>query len=200
VSYHAAHLPPLPLELWALDESRFGLQTVKRRRLTLKGVKPIGTYQHRFENFWLYGVVAPRSGAGYFATQHKLDSATFQAFLNDFAASYATTFNLLLLDNARAHHAAALRLPPNIALLFLPPDTPELNPCERVWQAVKDQIAWHNFSVLPALQDQLASIFEAYDDDALRSLTAYPYLTEAIHALAARLTGITSLTSPKRFV
>jgi len=185
VSYQAVHLPQLPLELWAMDESRFGLQTVKRRRLTLKGVKPVGTYQHRFANFWLYGVVAPRSGEGFFATQHKLDSTTFQRFLDDFAATYATTFNLLLLDNARAHHAAALRLPTNIALLFLPPYAPELNPCERVWQAVKDQIAWHNFTDLAALQDHLAAIFERYDAAALRALTAYPYLTEAIHALAA---------------
>lgn len=185
MSYHSTRLSHLPLDLWALDESRFRLQTVKRRRLTLKGVKPIGSYQHRFENFWLYGVVAPCSGAGYFATQHKFDSATFQAFLDDFAATYATTFNLLLLDNAPAHHAAALRLPSNIALLFLPPYAPELNPCERIWQVVKDQIAWQNFADLASLQNHLASIFEGYDEASLRSLTAYPYLTDAIDALAA---------------
>ncbi len=168
-----------------MDESRFGLHTIQRRRLTLKGIKPLGLYQYHFEAFWLYGAVAPQSGASFFAVQPKLDKANFQAFLDAFAATYSTTFNLLLVDNARAHHATTLQLPTNVSLLFLPPYAPELNPCERVWQAIKARTAWCNFTDLLTLQDHLASILEGYDEAALRSLTAYPYLSQAIHALAA---------------
>ncbi len=45
--------PSLPIEVWAMDESRFGLQTLRRRRITLRGVKPIGRYQHEFANFYV---------------------------------------------------------------------------------------------------------------------------------------------------
>ncbi len=54
----------LPVEVWAMDESRLGLQTIRRRRLTGRGTKPVGTCQHRFEHFYLDGAIAPGSGAG----------------------------------------------------------------------------------------------------------------------------------------
>ncbi len=62
----------LPVAIWAMDESRLGLQTVRRRRLTARGTKPVGTCQHRFDNFYLYGAIAPSSGAGYFLGLPKL--------------------------------------------------------------------------------------------------------------------------------
>ena len=176
---------PLPLELWAMDESRFGLHTVQRRRITVRGVKPIGRYQHAFANFYVYGAVAPRSGDGYFEAHAAFNAVTFQGFITEFAAARPTTFNVLIVDNARVHHAADLPLPPNVALLFQPPYAPELNPAERVWLALKDDLAWRLFEDLLALQDALAEHIEGLDAAALRSLTAYPYLIPALHAQAA---------------
>ena len=37
----------LPVRVWASDESRFGLHTIRRCRLTARGVNPIGIHQHR---------------------------------------------------------------------------------------------------------------------------------------------------------
>lgn len=177
--------PTLPLEVWAMDESRFGLQTVQRRRLTAPGVKPMGLYQHAFANFYVYGAVAPRSGDGYFAAHAAFNAATFQDFLTDLAAARPATFNVLLVDNARVHHAKDLRLPSNVALLFQPPYAPELNPAERVWLALKDSLAWRTFNNLRALQDALAVRIESLAAATLQSLTAYPYLTPALHARIA---------------
>lgn len=177
--------PRLPVEVWAMDESRFGLQTVRRRRITLRGVKPIGRYQHAFDNFYVYGAVAPRTGDGYFEARLALNGQQFQAFLDAFAAARPDTFNVLILDNARAHHPATLTLPANVALIFQPPYAPELNPCERVWLALKDDLAWRCFDDLLPLQDALATRIEGYDPAHFQSLIAYPYITRAIHALAA---------------
>jgi len=175
----------LPLEVWAMDESRFGLQTIRRRRITLAGIKPIGRYQHAFANFYVYGAVAPRTGDGYFEAHLALNGAQFQAFLDAFALDHPDTFNVLIVDNAKAHRASDLQLPANVALVFQPPDAPELNPAERVWLAVKDGLAWRCFDDLLALQDTLAQRIQGLDADTLRSLIAYPYLMAAIHALAA---------------
>jgi len=184
---HSTQAPAttLPLELWTADESRFGLHTVHRRRLTLRGVKPIGHYQHKFANFYVYGAVAPRTGDGYFEAHAAFNAATFQGFITDFAAAHAQTFNVLIVDNARVHHAADLTLPPNIALLFQPPYAPELNPTERVWLAVKDTLAWRIFEDVLALQDALAERIEGFDPATLQSLTAYSYLSPILYAHAA---------------
>ena len=165
-----------------MDASRFGLQTIQRRRLTLRGVKPSGTYQHRYENFYVYGAVAPRTGDGLFHAKLTMQHSDFQSFLDDFAAQYPSTFNVMRLDNAKSHHAAALTVPPNVALRFLPPYAPELNPVERVWRAVKDRLAWRCFDDLFALQAPLGQIIQDFDQDAFQSLIAFPYLLDALDA------------------
>lgn len=40
------------IRVFSEDESRFGLLPLRRRRITAKGVKPVGAVQHRFESFY----------------------------------------------------------------------------------------------------------------------------------------------------
>ena len=44
------------IRYWTQDESRFGLKTITRRRLTLKKVKPLVKVQWLFKAFYLYSV------------------------------------------------------------------------------------------------------------------------------------------------
>jgi transposase len=113
-----------------------------------------------------------------------MKSKEFEAFLTNFAAARPNQFHIILLDNARSHHAT-LQLPNNIALLFLPPYAPELNPCERVWQAIKDHLAWRCFPDLVALHELVADLFITYEPTAFHSLVAYPFLVDAITQLTA---------------
>ena len=175
--------PLQPVEVWAMDESRFGLHTIRRRRLTAYGTKPVGPFQHRFENFMLYGAIAPRSGDSYFLGLPKLTAALFQRFLDEFAEARPHTLNVLLVDNSRCHTAHALQLPPNVILLFQPPYAPEVNPAERVWQALKDALAWQSFTNLAALQARVIAIVAPWEAAMLQSLTAYPFIVDAINAL-----------------
>ena len=41
------------LSFWGQDESRFGCDTIVRDKLTLKGIKPLGNFQYKFQYFWL---------------------------------------------------------------------------------------------------------------------------------------------------
>lgn len=167
-----------------MDESRLGLQTVRRRRLTARGTKPVGPLQQRFENFYLYGAIAPRSGDGYFLGLPMLNADLFQVFLDAFATARPDTLNVLMVDNSRCHTATALVVPSNVVLLFQPPYAPELHPAERVWQALKDELAWQCFADLAALQARVVALVQAWDADMLRSLTAYPFIMDAINALS----------------
>lgn len=167
-----------------MDESRLGLQTVRRRRLTARGTKPIGLHQHHFDNFYLYGAVAPKDGDGYFLGLPKLNADLFQVFLDEFATARPDTLNVLLVDNSRCHTAKTLVVPANVVLLFQPPYAPEINPAERVWQALKDELAWQCFHDLAQLQAQVGKVVQDWDADMLRSLTAYPFILDAVNALS----------------
>ena len=167
-----------------MDESRLGLQTVRRRRITARGTQPVGTYQHAFKNFYLYGAIAPRTGDAYFLGVPRLSAAQFQVFLDQFAAARPHTLNILLVDHSRTHTAAALRIPANIKLVVQPPYAPELNPTERVWRALKDALAWHCFVDLAALHARVVRVVEGWTAEMLQSLTAYPFIIDAINALS----------------
>lgn len=168
-------LANLPIKLFTQDESRFGLMTVLRRRITLKGVKPIAQYQHDFDNTWLYGAVAPLTGDSFFLELPILNTQCFQIFIDQFSQTFSDTLNIITLDNGSFHTTPKLLLPANVRLVFTPPCTPEVNPMERVWLDFKAQIAGEIFATIDALFDRLASIIRACLPSQLSSLTSFPF-------------------------
>jgi transposase len=46
---------------------------------------------------------------------------------------------VIVFDQAAWHTTSKLQVPKNISLLPLPPASPELNPTEQVWQALRDR-------------------------------------------------------------
>jgi transposase len=171
--------------VFSQDESRFGLLTVRRRRLTACGVQPIGQIQHVFEWFYVYGAVAPTTGECFFLELPYLDADTFQLFVNAFAQAFTDSLNILLLDNSGVHTAQRIRWPENVRALWLPPYCPELNPIERVWRDLKDHLAWQQFADVEAQQDTVGELLRAYSGPTLQALTGYAYLVEAINALCS---------------
>lgn len=63
------------------DETRIGLKTISGRKITAKGVKPIGKVQWKFKATYLYGVVEPKTGEHFFYEFTDLNSDCFQIFL-----------------------------------------------------------------------------------------------------------------------
>lgn len=96
-----------------------------------------------------------------------------------FSWSFPGSLNVLVLDNGAFHKAKALRIPDNVELLFLPPCSPELNPIERFWQDVKDEIAFHRYRTLSSLKQRMREKLASYVDEAVAFLTGYEYLLEA---------------------
>jgi transposase len=161
------------------------LLPVQRRRVTLSGVKPVGTVQYCFENFYVYGAVEPTTGESFFLELPQLNAVNFQIFLNEFAHHYQDTLNMLLMDNGSCHTAKSLVIPDNVVCLFLPPYSPELNPIERLWQDMKAQLAWVLAAHIGELEHQVEAIIRQYSKTAIRSLTAYPYIVQAVNALCS---------------
>lgn len=173
----------LPVQVHVQDESRWGLMTLQRRRITVRGVKPGGLTQHDYANRWVSGTVAPHTGTSFFLILPPLNAAHMHMFLNEFARAHATTFNILILDNSAAHTPKKVRRPAKVAFVFLPPSSPELNPIERVWEDVRGRMAWQHFQDGDDLEAALAEHLTTYAPTTLQSLTNYPYLQPVFHAV-----------------
>jgi transposase len=169
--------------LWVQDESRCGLLPIQRRRITARGVQPAISAAYRFESLYLYGAVEPLTGQSFFLELPALNTQGFQLFLDHFAATDPLSFHLLLLDNGAFNKAHALRLPPNLGLLFFPPYTPELNPIERLWRDLKDWLAQYQPASLKQLSKLLSTRLQHYSTATLRSLTGFPYLLQTAQAV-----------------
>ena len=50
----------------------------------------------------------------------------------------------------------------NIALIFLPPYSPELNPIERLWQDIKAKLFQHTLGTIEEMQDKITQILRNY--------------------------------------
>jgi transposase len=174
-----------PIRVFSQDESRFGLLTIRRRRLTAHGVQPIGTVQHVFQWFYVYGAVAPSSGEHFFLELPYLNADNFQIFVDAFAQAYSDSLTILLVDKSGAHTAKQLTIPDNVRLVFLPPYCPELNPIERLWRDLKDALAWQQFEDVALQREAVADVLRAYDAPTIQSLTGYTYLVDAIYALSS---------------
>ncbi len=115
-----------------------------------------------------------------------LNSACFQAFLQQFGDAYPDSLNVLITDNALAYTAHALSALDNVALLYLPPYCPEFNPVVRLWQDLKRPINVFDAAIgrqLQTLREHIAVLIPAYSPEQLRSLTAYPFILHALNAL-----------------
>jgi transposase len=96
-----------------------------------------------------------------------------------FGAAFPESLNLLHLDQASAHVARTFTWPDNVVPIFQPSHRPELNPMERVWQALKKLFKDHNFPSLPALRRRVFKVVNSLTKTALRSLTGWSYLFSA---------------------
>jgi hypothetical protein len=137
----AGHRDRLPIQVFAQDEPRLGLQPIRRRRMTACGVPPVATVSPPFDNFSLFGAVEPTTGDSCFLELPLLNSTMFQLWVDHFAQTFAASFNILVLDNGAFHTAKILRWPLNVAAVPFPPYSPELNPMERLWRDLKDKLA-----------------------------------------------------------
>ena len=130
----------------------------------------------------MYGTVSPHSGKGFFLELPNLDTECFQIFLDEFKKSHRNGFHLIFLDNASCHFSKSLRVAGNIALIPIPPYSPELNPVERIWEELKKEIAWEIFENLDLLSQKISEIVLSWESQMLKNLTLYPYIKEAFIA------------------
>ncbi len=147
--------PQATVELWTTDQHRVGLKPILRRVWARKGSRPRVTVQHRFQWLYVYSFVQPATGQTEWLLLPTVRADVFTIALAQFAQAVGagpTKRILLVLDQAGWHTSKELVVPEGIHLLFLPPYSPELQPCERLWPLSNEGVANQSFRTLDDLE------------------------------------------------
>lgn len=164
------------VNLYFQDESRFGLFTRNGKALTAKGVKPLCSFQQVFKSTYLFGAFSPINGNSFLLELPFCSTETFQIYLNEFSKQKPQEFKIIVLDNGAFHKAKTLNIPGNIALIFLPPYSPELNPAEKMWQTMKDNFTGKLFNSLDSLSHFIKEQVNALSKNSIISTCSYEYI------------------------
>ena len=109
-----------------------------------------------------------------------VNAETMSLFLAEVAQRHAKDFIVMVMDQVGWHLAGDLAVPANMRLIYLPPYSPELNPAEHLWEAVReDCFANHVFADLDAVEVALTKGLVALesDPDRTQSMTGFGWIT-----------------------
>lgn len=154
------------IKLRMMDEARFGLHTLIRKVWTLKGTRPVIPQQIRYEWDYLYGSLDVLSGQTHFCQIPTVNLRCDALYLKDLVATNPEVTHVVIRDQAGFHlRDGDPRLPERIRTIDLPPYSPELNPCEQLWDIVKDSIGNRVFETIEALRQAMQPCLQRYWQD-----------------------------------
>ena len=148
--------------------------------LTARGIKPIVEYQHIFKTTYLYGSYSPVTGDSFVWEINGVDSVIFEAYLEHFSKYKPKEFKIVIIDNAGFHSTKNIVVPENIYLLKIPPYNPELNPCEQVWQYIKNRFKNQRFQSMEELKKWLHQTVKNMSKETIKSITSNHHYNKAI--------------------
>ena len=104
----------------------------------------------------------------------------FEKFLELFAAAYPDDLHIIQLDNGGFHSSLNLNLPENVILLFQPAYSPEVNPIERLWGYLKEQLKWLRFEQIEELRESVRKELKKLTKEIIASLTGWEFILDAL--------------------
>lgn len=154
--------------------------TKNGKALTVKGVKPICPFHQVFQSTYLFGAFSPINGDKFLLEMPFCNNDTFQKYLNEFSEHNPNEFKIVVLDNGAFHKAKSLIIPENIALLFLPPYSPELNPAEKIWANLKRTFTNRLFNTLDQLSIFIQEVTNDLSEKTIISTCSFNYIFDSL--------------------
>ena len=168
-----------PVLVMTQDEGRFGRISDVKPAWAPPGVRPKAPKQIVREYLYVFSAVAPALGKMTSLILPYANAEMMNIFVDHVAQEFEEYFIVMLVDGAGWHRSKDLKIPENIRFIEQPSHSPELNPAEHIWEAIREK-ATHNeaFESLDELQERLCTtLLELHDDsERLRSMTNFPYL------------------------
>lgn len=153
------------LSLWVYDEMRYGLHPLLRKMWSLVGTRVVAPVHRRFQWGYLFGAIEVEGTGNEFLYTEGLNKEFDANFIKQISQSAPEKMHVIIGDGAGFHHkegqSSEDSLPSNVRILTLPPYSPELNPIEKLWDIVKDEICTVNWVSLGELEDKMDSILKS---------------------------------------
>ena len=148
------------------DEGRFGRISNPRRCWAPRGMRPHVPNQIVREYTYAYVAASPHDGAMDSLIMPEVSEKAMSIFLREVSDRHPDEFILMIMDGAGWHKAKALSVPDNVALIFLPPYSPELNPVEHIWDSIRENDFCNEvFNSIEAVEDQLMRSLATLEKD-----------------------------------
>jgi transposase len=87
--------------------------------------------------------------------------------------------HIIQVDNGGFHNSLNLSIPENVSLLFQPAYSPEVNPIERLWGYIKEQLKWLRFEQIEELRAAVQKELNKLTNEVIASLTGWQFILEA---------------------
>lgn len=142
--------------MWFQDEARIGQQGTLARVWAERGSRPAAPRDQRYAWAYLFGAICPARGIGAALVLPTANAEMMNLHLAEISATVDQRAHaVLVVDGAGWHKiGGALRVPPNVTLLLLPPYSPELNPVENVWAYLRgNKLSNRVFNTYDAIVD-----------------------------------------------
>lgn len=167
------------------DEGRFGRISDPTSCWAPKGVRPIVGKQIVREYTYSYAAVDPQEGEVDSLILPNMYASTMSVFLRELSERHPQCHILLIMDGAPCHRAGDLEIPENICIVELPPYSPELNPAEHLWDAMRERDFKNvTFTSMEKVEQAMVASLQTLERDRerIRGMTGFPWILRALPA------------------
>lgn len=172
-----------PFKLFFQDEARFGrINNVSRCWVNGKDRAVVAQQMIR-EYIYAYTAVCPETGETVSLIMPYSNTEIMGIFLKEVSEQQKNNRILMILDGAGWHKSNLLQIPENIQLYSLPPYSPELNPVEHIWDYIREQKGFNNytFESINKVEDKLCdTLSQLYNEkEILKSMCNFNWIKSA---------------------
>lgn len=96
--------------------------------------------------------------------------------MNNLSLQNPSELKILVLDNGKFHKAKKLLIPKNIAIIFLPPYSPELNPAEKIWAKYKREFTNKFFHTLDQVEEFMINAVRQTSKKDVMNICGFSYI------------------------
>ena len=168
-----------PVLLMAQDEGRFGRLGQVMKAWCPSGNRPLVAKQGVRDYVYAYAAVAPALGKMTTLVLPFVNIKMMELFLQEVSQDFADYFIVMQVDQASWHISDKLNIPENIRLIPQTSRSPELNPVEHLWEAIRENYFYNEvFDSLEKVIDTLCEGLNFFNSvpEQLKSMTYFPHL------------------------
>lgn len=174
---------PRPLKIFFEDEAKFGRMNHVRKCWVGQRDRAVVKKQLIREYLYAFTTVCPETGETCSIISPYCNTDAMNALLVETHLEFPNYRILMIMDSAGWHTTKNLILPENISLLPLPAYSPQLNPTEHIWDYIREQKNFNNytFNSLDDLDKHLGNVLSEICDEReiIKSMCEFEWIKRA---------------------